>query len=123
MHDIRPLPSETLGSFLRRARETAGMSCQQVGNLAGVSDSSIVRIELGEIRSPRLDILKRLANVLEIDLADLFALSGVPIAPVATLADYLNRRAGFRLPEAAIAEADAALAAIVEKYRQRPKAS
>ena len=68
-------------------------------------------------------MLKRIANVLDIDLADLYALSGVPIAPTKILADYLHRQAGFRLPTAAVTEAEAAIAAIVEKYRPGPKAS
>jgi transcriptional regulator with XRE-family HTH domain len=89
--------------------------------LADTSFSNISRIENGKTLTPTSELLKRIANALELDLADLFALCGIPITPPpVTLAEFLTHEAGFPLPEAAVAEAEAALKVIVDKYRSRP---
>jgi transcriptional regulator with XRE-family HTH domain len=118
---VRPTSSDTLGSFLRRAREEARMTSRQVGELVGANSSTVLRIEQGLIASPKLEVLKRLANVLEVDLADLFALCGIPVtSPSMNLAAYLEHLAGRPVPEAAVAEAQAAIQTILDKYRPQP---
>jgi len=84
--------------------------------------SVVSRIESGEVRTPTPEVLKRIANTLEIDLAVLFELRGIPITPPPmTLAAYLERAAGFPLPDHAVREAERAIQAIIAKYQPEPK--
>jgi transcriptional regulator with XRE-family HTH domain len=64
-----PTPSYD-GTVLRRARETQGLSREQVAIQAGVSHPLIVRTEL--YRPPRAETLIRLCRVLGITVDDCF---------------------------------------------------
>jgi transcriptional regulator with XRE-family HTH domain len=56
---------DTLGDRLRWARERIGMSAAQLGRDAEYQGStSIYRIEVGQTKSPRTDVLTRIARVL-----------------------------------------------------------
>lgn len=120
-NETHPTSADTLGSFLRRVRRDADMTLVQVAGLADTLPSTISRIENGKRLAPNSELLKRLANALELDLADLFALSSRSriIPPPCTLADHLMHEAGFPLPDAAVAKAQAALRAIIDEYRPR----
>lgn len=57
---------------LREARETQGMSMNQLGSLAGLDQVTISRIEKGE-RSPTLRSLAKIAAALGVSLSQLLA--------------------------------------------------
>lgn len=98
------------------------MSARQLAIAASVEPSGISRIESGERLTPTPEVLKRIANALELDLAVLFALRGIPIdPPPVTLAGFLEQTAGFPLPEVAVQEADRAIRAIIAKHRPVPE--
>jgi transcriptional regulator with XRE-family HTH domain len=51
------------GEALRRAREAAGMTQEQVGNLCDMDPSAVSRLERGQ-RNPRLVTVVRLAHAI-----------------------------------------------------------
>src|SRR5262245_32936049 len=73
---MNPRQAKKLGAFVRSAREAAGLSQLALGEAVGVPNSTILRLERGENLNPRPDLLSNIADVVHIDLADLFALAG-----------------------------------------------
>ncbi|WP_165485511.1 helix-turn-helix domain-containing protein [Protofrankia symbiont of Coriaria ruscifolia] len=105
----------TLGSYLRSQREIAELSIRELARLSGVPASYITEIEGGKKTHPSAEILQKLATVLELDTADLFAFIGV-IAPqgLPSVAPYL--RAKYKLSGDALREAEQQLTRIIEQH-------
>lgn len=106
---------ETLGAYVRQKREAAGLSQRQLAADAGVNFSNISRLESGFHATPSPELLKSIADVLDIDLAELLAYRGIQVTGARSLNDYLRR--DYQLPEAGVEEAKAAIEEIVRKYR------
>jgi transcriptional regulator with XRE-family HTH domain len=111
-HADRP---ETLGEYVRQKREEAGLSQRQLAQEAGVSFSNISRLESGFHVSPSPGLLKNIADVLDIDLAELLAYLGIEVVGSGSLNDYLRR--DYDLPDEGVAEAKQAIERIAQKYR------
>lgn len=108
--------TETLGAYVRAKREAVGLSQRQLAAEAGVSFSNISRLESGFHAAPSPELLKNIADVLDVDLAELLSYRGIEIAGArSSLNDYLRR--DYQLPEAGIEEAKAAIEEIASKYR------
>lgn len=108
--------TETLGEYVRRRREVAGLSQRQLAVQAGVSFSNISRLESGFHAAPSLELLKNIGDVLDVDLAELLAYRGIEIAGArGSLDDYLRRE--YQLPEEGIEKARAAIEEVASKYR------
>ena len=60
-----------LGRALRRRREAAGLTQEQLGKNAGVTGAYISMIERGEKQSPSIPVLKRLAKALGVPVTGL----------------------------------------------------
>jgi transcriptional regulator with XRE-family HTH domain len=91
----------TLAEYLRTAREQAGISQRQLASRVGIHHSYLARLESGETANPAAELLQKIADVLEISSADLFAFIGVkPSELLPDLAPYL--RAKYHLDEAAV---------------------
>lgn len=72
MPEIDFAPGASFGERLRRHRERAGMSRPVLGGLVGRSDGWVKALESGRLQPPRLPMLIRLAQVLNVpDLSDL----------------------------------------------------
>ena len=109
-----PTPS-TLGTMIRQARERAGLSLRNLEAIVGVSRQLLLRLEHDEIDNPSPELLQQLAEALELDSDDLFALVGYKLSEkLPNLTLYL--RAKYRLPPSALAEASEALRDILDKY-------
>jgi transcriptional regulator with XRE-family HTH domain len=65
-----PLPGESFGDNLRIARERHDLSQEQLGVYAGLSATTVYRLEVGE-REPRLATVMTLARALDMSVADL----------------------------------------------------
>jgi len=93
-----------LGSMLRARREELGLSTRRLADKAEVRQPTVTRIEQGKFASPRPDKLAKIASVLGLNLADLYAHAGyfvpdeLPSLPV-----YLAAKYGH-LPQSAIEE-------------------
>jgi len=61
---------ETLGRRLRRLRERAGLTQEQLAEVGKLQPESVSRIETGAV-SPGLSSLRRLARALDVPLGDL----------------------------------------------------
>jgi transcriptional regulator with XRE-family HTH domain len=100
-----------LGKLLRARREALGLSTRKLEELSGVTGATIVRIEQGEFAAPAPDKLARIADVLGIPLADVYAVAEYA-APqqLPNLSPYLRTK--YRdLPDEAAAQ--------IEAYAQR----
>lgn len=60
-----------LAKNLRTLREQKGLSQDRLAKLANVANNTIIKIEQGENRNPTLGTLKKIANALEVSIAEL----------------------------------------------------
>ena len=65
--------AQELGRRLRTRREELGLSKRQLAEQVDMNDATIVRLEQGLFAAPRPDKLSRIAEVLGLSLADVFA--------------------------------------------------
>ncbi|MFI9722592.1 helix-turn-helix domain-containing protein [Streptomyces sp. NPDC052396] len=72
MANEEPDPLAGLGERVRRLRTAHGLSQQQLATHSGVSEAHVSRLE-GGTRLPSLQVLARIAEGLDVALADLFA--------------------------------------------------
>lgn len=91
-----PSIERRLGALLRQRREQLGLTQEWVADAVGVSQVSIGKIELGKTKSPRPQTLQRLAEVLHLDIADVYVALG-------RAADTYG---GRRVAEAALSDPD-----------------
>lgn len=117
MDKRRHYQPETLGEYVRQKRNEAGFSQRQLAQEAGVSFSNISRLESGFHTSPTPGLLKNVADVLDVDLAEMLSYLGIKVAGTGSLNDYLRR--DYDLPDEAVAEAQKAIERIAQKYRPR----
>lgn len=111
---LTPTPN-TLGAFVRQARERAGFSLRNLEAIVGVSRQLLLRLEHDQLDNPSPALLHLLAQALELDSDDLFAFVGYrPSEKLPSLTPYL--RAKYQLPPKALAEANEALRDILDKY-------
>jgi transcriptional regulator with XRE-family HTH domain len=105
-----------LGDYIRRHREAAGLTLEQLGKRTGVNKSSVHRWE-NATRTPGAADLARLSRGLGIDFEDLFALAGF-VAPIElpTLEPYLRTKYGLS-DDAARAEAERFHSRLTRKQR------
>ena len=73
------MSTSELGEELRRARQLLGLSLKAVAEPAGMSATSLHKLEAGLVDKPEPSRLKALADVLGISYADLFTLAGHPM--------------------------------------------
>ena len=66
-----------LGKSLQRARQSAGITQQELCQRAGLSYSTLAKIERGAIKSPSIFTIQRISQALEIDLNELIGV--IPI--------------------------------------------
>ena len=82
-----------LGQLLEARRKARGLSQHGLARAAGINQSTVLRLETGEIAVPSLDKLGRLAQVLDISGADVFALAGYSVsADLPSLRPYLQAK-------------------------------
>jgi transcriptional regulator with XRE-family HTH domain len=110
-----------LGHLLKQARLDHQLSAREVGDRSGMADSNVLRLEQGAIANPRPDTLKSLADVLELDLADLYAAAGyVQPQGLPSFAPYLRSKYAD-IPASAAAELEASFSRIAAKHGYDPK--
>ena len=60
-----------VGRMIKQLREAKGMSQKALAERVKVTDAYIAMIETGKRKNPSLPVLRRLAKVLGVDLAEL----------------------------------------------------
>jgi transcriptional regulator with XRE-family HTH domain len=84
-----PPSSGTVGSLIRRYRQLAGLTQEELGEKASLSVRAVRNLEQDKVRRPRRSTLQRLASVLgasELDRAHLVPSAQVIELPVAIVA-------------------------------------
>lgn len=59
------------GELIKGKRKSLGLSAETVAEKAGISPATIYRYENGSISNPRMEVLRKIANVLHVDAYDL----------------------------------------------------
>lgn len=70
-----------LGKSLQRARQTAGMTQQELCQKAGLSYSTLAKIERGAIKAPSIFTIQNIATALGVSLADLLPATPATVKP------------------------------------------
>lgn len=114
---------DRLGSLVRKRRDELGLSLRQLGERIGITDTTIMRIESGAIRSPRGDVLRALAEGLDLPLADLFAAAGYATPnELPSFQPYLRTKY-HELPDRALRELERSFSDITGRYAKQGPAS
>lgn len=96
--------AQALGILLRDERKKLGYSTYELAAAAGVSESTVVRIEQGHFSAPSPSKLARFAEALQISLADLYAKAGYLVPnDLPTFETYLHAKYP-NLPKKAVKE-------------------
>jgi transcriptional regulator with XRE-family HTH domain len=104
---------QSLGEYLREAREQAGLSIRELARLAEVNHAFLARVESGE-RGASAELLQRLADVLDVDAAELLAYVGIrPALPEPRM--YFRSKLGVDADEAEI------LARLIEDHQAKKR--
>lgn len=80
-----------LGSFLREARNKAGLSQRDVERETGISNAYLSQMESGKVKEPSPRILHTLSEAYDVEYADLLMAAGYPLPELGR-----RRRAAFR---------------------------
>jgi transcriptional regulator with XRE-family HTH domain len=112
--------AKRFGAWLRAQRIAAGYSTVRLAKEAGTTDATIVRIEHGTIAAPAPDKLSRIAGVLGLSLADVYAMAGYAVpADLPSFQPYLRRK--YRdLPAGAVNDLDRAFRDIAKRHGYDP---
>ena len=99
------MEEKTVGQMIAEAREKAGLSKNQLGELAGVSHTEISRIESGEREIPNPKTIRKISKHLGVNYNDLMYAAGLgmqvtPLNPF--LKRYYSSLKGVELDEALI---------------------
>lgn len=90
-----------LGRYLREARQRKGYSTRSLAAKAGVVMSTIVRVEHGERAAPRPEVLRAIAEALDLPLSDVFARAEYVVpSELPSFTPYLRAKYGELPPEA-----------------------
>lgn len=85
---------------MRARREACGLSTHRLAEAAEMDQATVVRLEAGSIVAPRPDKLSRIAKVLGISGADVFAFAGYTVpADLPALRPYLHAKYSALLKE------------------------
>ena len=72
------MPKATFGEILQKARSENGMSLRQLSAKSGIEFTRLSRMEHGTRPAPEIPQLRRLAEILSLDLVDLLVAAGTP---------------------------------------------
>ena len=92
------LNPETLGAVIRQRRKELGMTQEELGDQSGINQSQVSHLERGSIRMPSLELLRRLADALNLPAGYLLELAHFPGAFRRGWPDYIAEGVE-RLPE------------------------
>jgi len=107
---------EQLAEVISSARKAKGLSTRAVAAEIGLDQSNIVRLENGAVTAPQPAVLAGLARVLDLDLADLYALAGyTKPSDLPAFTPYLRSKFAD-LPDEARDELERSFQRIAKKY-------
>ena len=113
---MEPEQAKRLGTYLREARQVKGLSARQLGDLTDINDATIVRFENGSFTAPAPDKLARIADALDLSVADVFALAEYASpSELPSFTPYLRTK--YRdLPDDAVEQIEKYVARLAKKH-------
>lgn len=75
---LSTMANHTLGRFLRAARDAKALSLRDVERSTAISNAYLSQVESGRIKEPSPNVLFKLAELYQVDYAQLMALAGYP---------------------------------------------
>lgn len=113
--------AKEFGAWLRQQRQAAGLTTYLLAKQTGIDRGTIVRFEQGAMAAPSPEKLARIANAIDVELADIYTMVGYAIPDsLPSYQPYLRRKYGD-LPEQAIEDLDRAFAEIIRKHGYDPR--
>jgi transcriptional regulator with XRE-family HTH domain len=108
--------SRRLGTWLRQRRHEVGLSTIQLAKRVNTTDATITRIEQGAFAAPDPHKLSRIAEALDLSLADVYAMAGYAVPDdLPSFQPYLRRK--YRgLPPKAVAELERYFGELAARY-------
>lgn len=84
-----------LGEYIQRHRVARGLSGREFARKIEADTAYVVRLERGDYRAPRPDLLARIAQTLKLPLSDVYAIAGYVVpCDLPSLIPYLRTRYG-----------------------------
>jgi len=84
-----------LGGYIQKHRVARGLSGREFARRIEVDTAYVVRLERGDYRAPRPDLLARIAGTLKLPLSDVYAVAGYVVpCDLPSLIPYLRTRYG-----------------------------
>jgi transcriptional regulator with XRE-family HTH domain len=110
-----------LGRRLKARRKQLGLSIRDLERMTDIDNTTIVRFEQGAYAAPAPDKLSRIAEALDLSLADVFALADYSVpSELPTFAPYLRTK--YRdLPAPAVNELEKAFRQVAERHGYDPE--
>lgn len=109
-----------LGEYIRAQRDSLGISQRRLAARTGVHHSYLARMEAGDYAQPAPAILHRIAEALDLDPEDLFALAGHTIPrELPSFTPYL--RAKYDITDQAARELADYFRFMTERYNIRER--
>lgn len=106
---------QTIGEFIQARREAHGISRPEAASQADIDPSYWRRIEAGERKEPNPQVLRRIADVIDCPVEDLYALVGYePASQLPSFQPYL--RSKYHLPPEAIDQLEGYFAFLRSQY-------
>ena len=107
---------QTLGDFLRSARNNAGLSLRDVENEIGISNAYLSQLEGEKIKQPSPKVLHKLSELYRISYSAVMTLAGYPVPDSKVKESVLHARIGSLSEEVEDAVVD-----YIEFLRSRSK--
>jgi transcriptional regulator with XRE-family HTH domain len=105
-----------LAEVISQARKAKGLSTRAVAAEIGIDQSNLVRLEAGNVATPKPAVLTEIARILDLDAADLYALAGYTMpSELPAFTPYLRSKFADLPPEAR-KELEQSFARIANKY-------
>ena len=118
---MNPQQAKVLGERLRARREELRLSLRDLERETGVDNATIARIEQGAFAAPRPDKLSRIADALDLSLADVFALAEYVVPDeLPSFTPYLRSKYSD-LPAPAVEELERSFQRITKRHGFDPQ--
>src|SRR5436309_1028001 len=113
--------AKRFGAWLRQRRKEAGVTTTGLAKQIGIPDATITRIEQGEFLAPSPEKLRRIAEGLNLSLADVYAMAGYAApSELPSFQPYLRRKYED-MPAAAERDLERAFRAIIKRHGYDPE--